>query len=54
MNLAAAFVPLHDGPHDSVSDLTASDYLILLLVLGVLVGIGFLLYRMVQRRRGLM
>lgn len=43
--------PLHSGPHDSVGDLTPSDYVILLLILGVLVGIGFMIFRFVQRRR---
>lgn len=45
------FVPLHDGPHDSVSDLTASDYVIGIVVLLALIGIGAVLWHVIQRRR---
>lgn len=47
----SAWTPLHDGPHDSVSDLTFSDWFLLFLLLAVLVGVAFLIYRIVQRRR---
>lgn len=45
------FVPLHDGPHDSVGDLTLSDYVILVVVLLALLGIGVALWHVIQRRR---
>lgn len=45
------FVPLHDGPHDSVGDLTASDYVIGIIVLLALIGIGVALWHVVSRRR---
>lgn len=51
MAMTSLLAPLHNGPHDSVSDLTVSDYFLLLLVVAVLVGIGFVLYRIVKRRR---
>lgn len=43
--------PLHSGAHDSASDLTASDYVIGILVLAALVVVGIMLYKFVQRRR---
>lgn len=46
------FVPLHEGPHDSVGDLTASDYVIGIVVLLALIGVGAVLWHVIQRRRG--
>jgi len=48
---AVDFVPLHDGAHDSVSDLTAVDYVILIVVILALIGIGAALWHVIQRRR---
>lgn len=45
------FVPLHDGPHNSVGDLTASDYVIGIVVLLALIGVGTVLWHVIQRRR---
>lgn len=44
-------VLLHDGPHDSVGDLTAIDYVLLVVVLLALVGVGAALWHVIQRRR---
>lgn len=51
MALTGMLAPLHDGPHNDVGALTLSDYFLLLIVLAVLVGVGVLLYKLVQRRR---
>lgn len=50
----AAFVdlvPLHDGPHNSAGDLTAIDWVLLVVVLLALVGVGAALWHVIQRRR---
>lgn len=51
MDADVNFVPLHDGPHDSVSDLTAIDYVLLVVVLLALLGVGVALWHVIQRRR---
>jgi hypothetical protein len=48
---AVNLVPLHDGPHDSVGDLTAIDYVLVVVILLALVGIGAALWHVIQRRR---
>lgn len=51
MVAAVPFRTLHDGPHDSVSDLTPIDYVMIVVVLLALVGIGVALWHVIQRRR---
>lgn len=48
---AVNLAPLHDGPHDSVSDLTAIDYVLVVVILLALVGVGAALWHVIQRRR---
>lgn len=45
-----SFLPLHSGPHDSVSDLTLSDYVLMIAALLALIGIGVALWHVIQRR----
>ncbi|MEK6976415.1 MAG: hypothetical protein AABY18_08755 [Candidatus Thermoplasmatota archaeon] len=45
------FLPLHDGPHDSASDLTAIDWVLVVVVLLALIGVGAALWHIIQRRR---
>ena len=52
MGADVEFHLLHDGPHDSVGDLTASDYIVLIVILLALVGVGAALWHVIQRRRG--
>ena len=42
---------LHDGPHDSVGDLTFSDYAFIALLVLALVGVGVGLWHVIKRRR---
>ena len=44
-------VLLHSGPHDSAGDLTAIDWVLLVVVLLALVGVGAALWHVIQRRR---
>lgn len=43
---------LHDGPHNSASDLTLSDWVFLIVIVLALIGIGAALWHVIQRRRG--
>ena len=52
MGAAVDFRLLHDGPHDSVGDLTASDYIFIVVLLLALIGVGVALWHVIQRRRG--
>lgn len=45
-------LPMHDGPHNSPDDLTASEWFLVLLVLAALVGVGYGLWVLAKRRRG--
>ena len=45
------FVPLHDGPHDSPSDLDGGEWTMIGLAVVVLVGILVVVWKLVQRRR---
>lgn len=45
------FALLHNGPHDSAGDLTAVDWILLVVVLLALVGVGAALWHVIQRRR---
>lgn len=44
-------VLLHSGPHDSVSDLTFSDYVMIIVGVLALIGIGVALWHVIQRRK---
>ena len=52
MAVGVDLILLHDGPHNSASDLTASDYLFLAVLLLALVGVGFAIWAVLKRRRG--
>lgn len=52
MDAGVDLILLHNGPHNSASDLTASDYLFIALLLLALVGIGMGLWHVIKRRRG--
>ena len=52
MDAAVELILLHAGSHDSAGDLTASDYVFIVVVLAALVGIGFALWHVIKRRRG--
>lgn len=45
-------LPLHEGAHDSAGDLDLGEWLMLGAIVVALVGIGFALYKVIQRRRG--
>jgi hypothetical protein len=52
MGASVDLILLHDGAHDSASDLTASDYVFIVVLLLALVGIGFAIWAVLKRRRG--
>ena len=45
------WTPLHSGPHDSVSDLTLGDYVLIIVAILALIGIGAALWTIIQRRK---
>ena len=45
------FRPLHDGPHDSVGDLTPIDYVLIVAGVLALVALGFALWYVLKRRQ---
>lgn len=44
--------PLHEGDHNSAGDLDLGEWVMLAVIVLALVGIGYALYKVVQRRRG--
>jgi hypothetical protein len=44
-------LPLHAGPHDSPDDLTAGDWVIVLVALAALIGLGYGIWVLARRRR---
>lgn len=52
MDAAVELILLHDGAHNSAGDLTASDYVFIVVVLAALAGIGVALWHVIKRRRG--
>jgi hypothetical protein len=52
MDAGVDFTLLHSGAHDSASDLTASDYLFIIVLLLALLGVGVAIWHVLKRRRG--